>query len=360
MRIVCLCAVMAIASQAQTLTTLASFSGSIQPQPAVLIQATDGNFYGITSQGGLITSLSPNGNGTIFKLTPAGALTTLYNFGTVLNDGAIPTFLIQGGDGNFYGTTYYTALGAFGEAGRGTDYGTIFKITPAGELTTLYSFCQGSGGGPCLDDEYPTSLTLGTDGTIYGTTLGVQLGGSFFKITPTGTLTTLYGFGRGQTTQGSNPVGPVIQASDGNFYGTASGDGIDPCGSFALGCGTVFKITPGGVLTKLYTFGTTPTDGANPRSALVLATDGNFYGTTVAGGATGNGTVFRITPSGALTTLYSFTRGVQSDRRPGSSRGRRVVRDQRLRLRQRRDDLPNHVGWHFHDAIRFLHSTQLR
>ena len=301
---------MAIASQAQTLTTLASFSGAIQAQPNqpnVLIQATDGNFYGTTLQGGLITTLSPNGNGTIFKLTPAGVLTTLYTFGTVLNDGAMPTSLIQGGDGNFYGTTYYNAMGAFGIAGKGTDFGTIFKVTLAGKLTTLYTFCPK--GEPCIDSQYPTSLTLGADGTIYGTTIGPQLGGSFFKITPTGILTTLYGFGRGQTTQGSNPVGPLIQTSDGNFYGTASGDGILPCGSFVLGCGTVFKITPGGTLTKLYTFGTTPTDGANPRSSLVLATDGNFYGTTAAGGATGDGTVFRITPSGALTTLYSFAHG---------------------------------------------------
>ena len=309
MRIVSLCAVMAIASQAQTLTTLASFSGPVQPQPNVLIQATDGNFYGTTLQGGLITTLSPNGDGTIFKLTAEGALTTLYSFGTVLNDGARPTSLIQGADGNFYGTTYVNAIGVggFGGDGFSQGFGTIFKMTPAGKLTTLYSFCPK--GEPCIDDQYPTSLTLGADGAIYGTTFGPQLGGSFFKITPTGKLTTLYGFGRGQTTQGSNPVGPLIQASDGNFYGTASGDGIDPCGSFVLGCGTVFKLTPGGALTKLYTFGTTPTDGANPRSALVLATDGNFYGTTAAGGATGDGTVFRITPSGALTTLYSFTHG---------------------------------------------------
>lgn len=305
MRIVWFCAVIAIASQAQPLTTLASFSGTIQPQPTVLIQATDGNFYGTTSQGGLLTTLSPRGNGSIFKLTPAGALTTLYNFGTVLNDGAIPNSLIQGTDGNFYGTTYYTGMGAFGIAGKAAGFGTIFKITPDGELTTLYTFCQGSE--PCIDDEYPTSLTQGADGTIYGTTLGESLGGSFFKITPAGKLTTLYGFGRGQTTQGSNPMGPLVQASDGEFYGTASGDGILPCGSFTLGCGTVFKITPGGTLTKLYTFGTISTDGANPRSSLVLATDGNFYGTTVAGGATGDGTVFRITPSGTLTTLYSFT-----------------------------------------------------
>ena len=259
--------------------------------------------------------------------------------------------------GQLFSTRSGSEPSAASDSGEG--FGTIFKITPAGQLTTLYSFCPK--GEPCIDSQYPTSLTLGADGTIYGTTFGPQLGGSFFKITPTGMLTTLNGFGRGQTTQGSNPVGPLIQASDGNFYGTASSEGIMPCGSFSPGCGTVFKITPGGVLTKLYTFGTTPTYGANPRSALVLATDGNFYGTTIAGGATGDGTVFRITPSGALTTLYSFTHGAVP---PATwfKQGTEVCTAPTVAapVVTGRHHLPNRVGWHFHDAVRFLRSAKLQ
>src|SRR5271165_4529081 len=289
------CAVTAIASPAQV-TTLANFdfylSGASPNAP--LIQAFDGNFYGTTEQGG-----AHNG-GTVFKVTPTGALTVLYHFCSKLAciDGSNPEVgLAQGADGNFYGTT---------PTGGAYNLGTVFKITPSGKLTTLYSFCSQSS---CIDGREPSSgLTPDAGGTFYGTTDsgGAKGDGTVFKITPSGVLTTLYSF---NFTDGSNPRRGLEQATDGNFYGITTGGG-------AKEYGTVFQITPTGVLTTLYSFcsQTNCTDGNEPRG-LVQAADGNFYGTTAFGGAyynnycsadPGCGTVFEITPAGVLTTLYSF------------------------------------------------------
>jgi uncharacterized repeat protein (TIGR03803 family) len=125
--------------------------------------------------------------------------------------------------------------------------------------------------------------------------------GTVFKITPGGTLTTLHSFG---TTDGSYPSCALVQATNGSLYGTTyQGGNNSTCGS-GNGCGTVFKITSDGTLTTLHIFDST--DGANPIAGLVQATDGNFYGTTYAGGTSDWGTVFKITPSGTLTTLHSF------------------------------------------------------
>jgi len=282
------CAVTAIASPAQV-TTLANFdfylSGASPNAP--LIQAFDGNFYGTTEQGG-----AHNG-GTVFKVTPTGALTVLYHFCSKLAciDGSNPEVgLAQGADGNFYGTT---------PTGGAYNLGTVFKITPSGKLTTLYSFCSQSS---CIDGREPSSgLTPDAGGTFYGTTDsgGAKGDGTVFKITPSGVLTTLYSF---NFTDGSNPRRGLVQATDGNFYGITTGGG-------AKEYGTVFKITPSGVLTTLYSFcsQTNCTDGSHPYAGLVQATDGNFYGTTLNGGANGDyGTIFRITPGGTLTRLYSF------------------------------------------------------
>jgi len=295
------CAATAIASPAQVLNTLYSFcaqsncaDGSLPW--AGLVQAADGNFYGTTADAGA------NGWGTVFKITPSGALTTLYSFCAQSNcaDGSSPyAGLVQATDGNFYGTAFeggnsYSSCGLYGTCG------TVFKITPSGALTTLYSFCSQSG---CTDGANPIGgLVQGRDGNFYGTTFS---GGSYcppdgcgtvFKITPSGTLTTLHSF-EGNGTGGGGPVAALVQATDGNFYGTT---GI-----------TVFKITPGGTLTTLHTF--YGADGAQPYAGLVQASDGNFYGTTLYGGANGGcnygegcGTVFKITPSGTLTTLHSF------------------------------------------------------
>ena len=291
-----LCATTAIALPAQTLTTLHSFDSTDGAYPwAALVQATDGNLYGTTQEGGA------NGYGTVFKITPSGTLTTLHSFDIM--DGASPQAgLVQATDGNLYGTT----LG-----GGANGVGTVFKITPSGTLTTLYSFCSESG---CTDGYgLVAGLVQATDGNFYGTT---QVGGAnvlcpvpgdlgcgtVFKITPSGTLTTLHSFcSESGCADGAEPYAGLVQATDGSLYGTTATFG-------ANGVGTVFKITPSGTLTTLYSFCPQSgcADGAEPNAALVQATDGNFYGTAFEGGANGVGTVFKITPSGTLTTLHSF------------------------------------------------------
>jgi uncharacterized repeat protein (TIGR03803 family) len=271
-----------------TLTTLHSFAGyptEGQFPSAAVVQGSDGNFYGTTEEGGT------NNGGTVFKITPGGVLTTLHNFCAQdgCNDGQVPdAALIQGSDGNLYGTT---------QLGGVNGLGTVFKITPGGRLNTVYSFCAQAN---CADGAYPNAaLIQARDGNFYGTTAGGG-DGTVFRITPAGALTTLHSF---NGTDGYLVVAGLVQASDRNFYGTASAGG--PNGSNA---GTVFKITPTGVLTTLYSFCTQPlcADGVSPETGVVQATDGNFYGTTELGGVNGSGTVFRITPGGALTTLYSL------------------------------------------------------
>jgi uncharacterized protein (TIGR03437 family) len=202
-----------------------------------------------------------------------------------LTDGGDPhSPVMQASDGNFYGTT---------AGGGANSWGVVYKITPGGALTNLYSFTGGKDGG-----EPETGLVEGADGNLYGTTseFGPIGAGTIFKITPAGTLTTLYGFGNNP--DGASPYGALLLASDGNFYGTTSRGGVDSDG-------TVYQMTPTGVVTILYSF-TGGADGANPFSTLIQGKDGNLYGTTTAGAGPGNGTIFSITPAGALTTVYTF------------------------------------------------------
>jgi uncharacterized repeat protein (TIGR03803 family) len=293
------------AGRAQTFTALYSFCSQYYPATsgcldgywpyAGLVQATDGNFYGTTGGGGAY------GVGTVFKITPGGELTTLHSFDVA--DGTGPSGgLVQATDGNFYGTT--------SDGGPYCGYmcvpqGTVFRITPGGTLTTLYVFClQGSPSTGCPDGAYPGGpLVQGSDGNLYGTTtMGYGPNeGTIFRITLGGTLTTLHSF---EGTDGNDPEGGLVQqATDGNFYGTTAGGG-------AYGQGTVFKITPEGTLTTLYSFCAQSgcTDGTGPGGGVVQGSDGNFYGTTSCDGIGLGyfGTVFRITPEGSLTTLYSF------------------------------------------------------
>ncbi len=231
----------AISSSAQSLTTLHAFAGypnDGSAPSAGLVQATDGNFYGTTYAGGTSGNCQ-GGCGTVFRITPGGTLTTLHSFDCY--DGASPTAaLVQGTDGNFYGTTY--------GGGANQYYGTVFKITPSGTLTSLYSFCaqanctdgsmpyaglvQGTDG-----NFYGTTLEGGANS---GCSLGSGTCGTVFKITPGGTLTTLHSFcAQSGCADGGNPYAGLVQASDGNFYGTTFERG-------ANGYGTVFKITPSG------------------------------------------------------------------------------------------------------------------
>jgi uncharacterized repeat protein (TIGR03803 family) len=354
-----LCTGTALTSPAQTFTTLVSFDFNDGTIPAYesLVQGADGNLYGTTAYGGHnnFPCGGTLGCGTIFRITPAGVLTTLYNFCLLLNceDGDLPSGgLIQATDGNFYGTTFGTVFkitpagtlttlynfcsqpectdgsGANGlvQATDGNFYGTtysggancldsgppgcgtVFEVSPAGKLTTLYSFCPDFS--ICSDGMLPLGrLVQGSDGNFYGTTSEEDFNfiGTVFKITPTGTLTALYTFcSQPDCTDGDFPFAGLVQASDGNLYGTTTSGGAH-CIKYG-GCGTVFKITPGGKLTTLYSFcsRTKCSDGQVPIAGLVQATDGNFYGTTYSGGANNRGTVFEITPAGKLTTLYSF------------------------------------------------------
>jgi uncharacterized repeat protein (TIGR03803 family) len=288
-----LCAVEVTPSPAQVFTTLVSFNGTDGGDPlGSLVQGVDGNFYGTTAAGGansnelICTANMESTCGTVFKITAGGTLTRLYSFCAQTNctDGATPSAgLVLATDGNFYGTTAYG-----GTTSSTPGCGTVFKITPGGTLTTLHIF-DGTDG--CVPN---AGLVQATDGNFYGTTWlgGANIDGTVFEVSPSGKLTTLHRF---DGTDGQYPSALVL-ATDGNLYGTASYGG-------AHGLGTVFKITPVGTLTTLHSFD--GTDGATP-SALVQATDGNFYGTTFDGGANNDGTVFKITPVGTLTTLHSF------------------------------------------------------
>src|ERR1022692_3421552 len=295
--VLALCAASAIALSAQTLTTLHSFGGPDGAYPlAGLVQATNGYLYGTTEGGG--ANAYGVYEGTVFKMTPSGALTTLYGFSPPVGtatEGANPVAgLIQATNGDFYGITEDGGANCF-------NCGTVFKITPSGALTILYAFPS---------PYFPVAgLVQATNGYLYGTTSG---GPSIvFKITPAGTLTTVYNFcsvnSPAECTDGADASAGLVQATDGNLYGTTEDGG-------AYGGGTVFKITPSGTLTTLYSFCAQSgcTDGEYPVAGLVQATDGNFYGTTEYGGANSSGsgvnagTVFKITPSGTLTTLYNF------------------------------------------------------
>ncbi len=269
------------------LTTLHSFVDTDGNSPGGgLIQATDEQFYGTTFFGGT------NGDGTVFGMTAKGAVTSLHSFlGT--DGSALYSTLVQGTDGDFFGTTYSGGEPTAGCSGCGT----IFEITPGGALNTLHGFCSSA---TCADGLLPWGgLIQATDGNFYGTTEagGANSGGTVFKITVGGALTTLYNFcSNASCADGKNPLATLVQAQNGDFYGTTEVGG-------ANNDGTVFKITPSGKLTTLYSF--SGADGANPYSGLIQATDGNFYGTTVSGGANNDGAVFKLTPAGKLTT-YSF------------------------------------------------------
>jgi uncharacterized repeat protein (TIGR03803 family) len=367
-------------AQAQTFKILHDFTEDDGPVPeqAALIQGTNGALYGTTQSGGLY------GQGSVFKMSLNGTVTTLYSFcppGTSGNcvDADGPGALVLGSNEKIYGTT---------EWGGGESVGTVFEVTAGGVMTELSGFCglppdgdnacgaypvgalvQASngvfwgvtqGGGVlgqgakfeitaaghfgsvdsfsctqsnCNHEDYLVAgLIQGTDGNFYGTTEqggtgvygggvdGSQYGGSVFKITPGHSIATLYSFcSQSDCTDGQAPMASLIQGSDGNFYGTTAFGGAGTAcynGSPGiLGCGTVFKITPDGILSTLYSFCIQSgcPDGQNPEAALIQGSDGNFYGTTRAGGSAGGicsdyecGTLFEITPSGTLTTLHSF------------------------------------------------------
>lgn len=275
--------VLAASTRAQQFEALHRFTRGPEAPSARLIEGSDGNFYGTTSYGGT------NNAGTVFKLGASGEITTLHSF-TGQPDGAYPEAgLIQASDGSFYGTTV---------EGGATDKGTVFKMDPIGNVTVLHSFA----GQP--DGAYPEAgLIQSSDGAIYGTTYhgGTADYGSVFKVNPSGILTTVHSFA-GQPLDGAYPKGGVIQGSDGNFYGTTYNGG-------ATDAGAIFKTDSAGSTTTLWSF-SGQADGALPLAGLMQGADGNLYGTTFRGGANNLGTVFKIDSSlGLLTTLHSFAAG---------------------------------------------------
>ncbi len=267
----------------RTFTLLHSFSGPDGKNPAApLVLGSDGNLWGTTYFGG-----PDNSWGTVFKITPSGTLTMVFPFCNPTYCGSNPVGMVRGGDGKFYGVT--------SNGGRGA--GTIFRLTPS-SYDILYNFCSFLG---CIDGQNPAYLMQASDGNIYGiNAVGGDNGiGDFYQLKSNGTMSVLYSFNPG--TSGSGPFVALVQGGDGQFYGTAPQGG-------AHNKGTVFKISLNGSLTLLHSFCSAGNcaDGASPYAGLALGSDGSFYGTTSAGGANSAGTVFKITPSGALTTLYAF------------------------------------------------------
>jgi uncharacterized repeat protein (TIGR03803 family) len=263
-------------------TSLHSFQVQDGANPfSPLVQGSDGNFYGTTFYGGA------SGNGVIFRISVTGVLTNLYSF-TGGNDGMWPQAgMVQGSDGNFYGTTY--GGGIFG-------LGTVFRISTNGVLAALHSFVFANDGAAP-----EAALVEGKDGNFYGTAAsgGITSCGTVFKINTNGLFTRLYSFtGRDD---GANPYAAVVQGSDGIFYGTTAYGGTNNKGS-------LFKITTNGAFTSLYSF-TGGNDGATPYAALVQASDGVLYGTTLNGGTNNIGTVYKITTNGVYNSIYSFTGG---------------------------------------------------
>jgi uncharacterized repeat protein (TIGR03803 family) len=272
------------------LTVLASFdpSGTNGCCPGALVQAEDGSFYGATWW-------RETNYGGIFHLKTNGELNVIFSFNST--NGRAARVLIYGGDGNLYGTTDYG-----GPAGT-VNWGTIFKLTTAGNFTALFSFSRTNG-------INPTSLLRASDGTLYGTTsdwIGVNAPDTVFKLSPSGELLTLVS---SHSSVIRRPWSPIIGA-DGNIYAL---DGGGDTNSF----GSIFKVTPSGALTVLAHFN--GTNGWGP-DRLIQGLDGSLYGTTGAGGidfagwipdedgdlkSTGSGTIFKLTPAGELSALAYF------------------------------------------------------
>jgi len=228
------------------------------------------------------------GEGAIFKLTPEGVYTVLYSF-TGQGDGAFPNGVIRDKNGNLYGTANFG--GAFNE-------GVVFEFTAAGNEQVLYSFTGGSDGGEPFD----AALYRDAKGNLYGTTMffgGIISNGVVFKLSPSGVETVLHTFTGGG--DGARPKGSLVADSQGNLYGTTSTVARS-------NGGTVFKITPSGVKTELWTFtASADQDGYSPNPGLALDAEGNVYGTTFSGGSSNLGTVFGLTTAGAENVLLSFS-----------------------------------------------------
>jgi uncharacterized repeat protein (TIGR03803 family) len=275
--------------QYSTLNSFTYPNGNIPLAP--LVEDTNGNFYGTTEFGGA------NNIGNIFKLTPDDTLTNFYSFAG--NDNySLAAPLILGTNGDLYGVT---------SAGGDNSLGNIFVINPDGDFTNLYSFTGAADGASPVG-----ALLQANDGNFYGLTGGggADGHGTIFKMTPAGALTVLYTFTGG--TDGYDPVGALVQGADGYLYGATEFNTIERFQFY----GTLFKISTNGAFSTLYSLN--DPDGAYPRAGLIQGSDGNFYGTTFTGAYDTNGTLFRITAAGTLTTLVAFD-GINDGRHPESA-----------------------------------------
>jgi uncharacterized repeat protein (TIGR03803 family) len=283
-----------IGTLAQTLTPFYSLPAAYESQNA-MTQASDGNFYVAQRFGGNFTACASGGCGSILRMTPSGTVTDVHDF-TGGADGAQPfSNLIEGGDGNLYGST---TLGGNAQACPGivdpTGCGTIFKIEPSGAFTTIYTFLG-------VEGSYPSGLIMGGNGNFYLVTANTNSvnSGSVFEVTTSGVVTNIYSFS--DPSDGAYPSG-IVLGTDGNLYGaTYEGGNLAVCS--AGGCGTIFKLSLAGTLTTLRTFN----GGSDPAGPTVLTEgeDGNFYGQSEQSGNSANGQIFKVTPAGDFTSLYT-------------------------------------------------------
>ncbi len=327
--------------------TGASSSNGLSGRGEMLL-ANDGNFYVAQSAGG------SGGAGAVMRVAPDGTTVVVHGFKGDTTEAALPyAGLIQANDGNLYGTSYaggtnsagtvyrvgldgsYATVYAFDAKNKGGyrpyagvvqgpdgalygttlqggtgNTGTLFRVTLAGVHTELLSFTGANGASP------EGQLVVGADGALYGTTMtgGANDRGTVFKVTTSGTYTLLYSFdsintfnavGDGTNASGANPRAGLRLGADGNFYGTAYQAGT-------TGYGTVFRVTPAGALTVLHTFGGTPSDGSRPLGAVTVMPDGTLYGTTSLGGSGNGGTAWRRSAGGAWSVLHSFSGSAQA------------------------------------------------
>jgi uncharacterized repeat protein (TIGR03803 family) len=340
---------LAVPAAAGSVGTFYSFAGPEGETPAApLVQGFDGLLYGVASHGGDFNVLPPDGGGTVFRTDGSGNVTALHVFGGL--DGAVPTGILAGRDGAFYGTTTYGGQPGISSLYPGT--GTIFRIDPSGNLTTLFVFPGGERG------FRPGPLMQGRDGALYGTAVGgetlyARLPGVVYRFDPaTGEYRLLHTFvlRDGIYADGKNPTGKLFQANDGFFYGTTAQGGpwnagvvykVDAAGNFALvhafdaneGSGPkagvfqasdgflygtlenagyggkIFRLDADGNVTTVFTWGPYSTDGWRPITNPIEGRDGFLYGTTPRGGtASGSyGVVYRVSRSGSLSVLHSFS-----------------------------------------------------
>jgi uncharacterized repeat protein (TIGR03803 family) len=287
----------------QTFSSLYSFPGGADGAYSYvrLVRDSTGNLYGTTWYGGAF------GDGTVFELTSSGKETVLYSFTSADQNALVaPSALIRDAAGNLYGTTQ---TGGDLSCSGGSGCGLVFKLDSSGKETVLYSFSGGVDGGLPV-----SSLVRDAAGNLYGTaetggdlTCAAGSGcGVVFKVDSAGKETVLYSFSG--KTDGETPKAAVVRDTAGNLYGTTlSGGNLSQKCAGGTGCGTVFKLTPSGKETVLYSF-KGGADGQSP-SGVIRDAAGNFYGTTFYGGTFGGGTVFKLNSSGKKTLLYSFPAG---------------------------------------------------